>query len=527
MRHIKIILGHIAILTTTELAKPRTGIMSKIMLLAVDNLAIDLRNFRTVPQKSELEATKAMISISPDYFWGLMESLLDDGYLPTENIIVLESPDGKMVVREGNRRVASLKIILGHIKTSSLDLPHQLSERIKNLPKEWKEENSKVPCTVYSESEEDLVDRIVTRTHGKGQKAGRDSWEAVARARHNKIANGATEPGLDLLEKYLTHGENLTAEQKTRWAGKYNLTVLDEAIKKISPRFSVNTSPELAKNYPKIAYKKALDEIIYAIGVESLTFTSIRESADFALRFGVPPITSSGNPGTPSGASTPGSPPNGPSAANSGSNTTGSNPSSTSTSQSGSGSSSTTNGGAGNNGVPSGAKPSPGSSPTGKPATTATNDERSVRRSLRTLKLFGPNRSKVETLRKEALKLKLKDNPIAFCFLLRSMFEISAKAYCQDHASDPTPPKSTKADGTDRTLSDVLRDVVSHLTQNGSDKQMQRLLHGPLTEIQRKDGILSLTSMNQLVHNSSFTIIPNDIPILFSNIFPLLDHMNK
>lgn len=38
-----------------------------------------------------------------------MESLLDDGYLPTENIIVLESPDGKMVVREGNRRVASLK----------------------------------------------------------------------------------------------------------------------------------------------------------------------------------------------------------------------------------------------------------------------------------------------------------------------------------------------------------------------------------------------------------------------------------
>ena len=144
------------------------------------------------------------------------------------------------------------------------------------------------------------------------------------------------------------------------------------------------------------------------------------------------------------------------------------------------------------------------------------NDERSMRRSLRTLKLFGPNRSKVETLRKEALKLKLKDNPIAFCFLLRSMFEISAKAYCQDHASDPTPPKSTKADGTDRTLSEVLRDVVSHLTQNGSDKQMQRLLHGPLTEIQRKDGILSLTSMNQLVHNSSFTIIPNDIPILFS-----------
>lgn len=405
-------------------------------------------------------------------------------------------------------------------------MPHQLSERIKNLPKEWKEENSKVPCTVYSESEEDLVDRIVTRTHGKGQKAGRDSWEAVARARHNKIANGATEPGLDLLEKYLTHGENLTAEQKTRWAGKYNLTVLDEAIKKIAPRFSVNTSPELAKIIQKSHIKgTGRDNLRHWRRIPNVYRHS--RISGLCTPFRRSPIASSGNPGTPSGASTPGSPPNGPSAANSGSNATGSNPSSTSTSQSGSGSSSTTNGGAGNNGVPSGAKPSPGSSPTGKPATTATNDERSMRRSLRTLKLFGPNRSKVETLRKEALKLKLKDNPIAFCFLLRSMFEISAKAYCQDHASDPTPPKSTKADGTDRTLSEVLRDVVSHLTQNGSDKQMQRLLHGPLTEIQRKDGILSLTSMNQLVHNSSFTIIPNDIPILFSNIFPLLDHMNK
>ncbi|WP_175774020.1 hypothetical protein [Burkholderia multivorans] len=64
--------------------------MSKTMLLPVKDLTIDLHNFRTVAQRSELEATKAMISISPDYFWGLMESLLDDGYLPTENIIVLE-----------------------------------------------------------------------------------------------------------------------------------------------------------------------------------------------------------------------------------------------------------------------------------------------------------------------------------------------------------------------------------------------------------------------------------------------------
>ena len=107
------------------------------------------------------------------------------------------------------------------------------------------------------------------------------------------------------------------------------------------------------------------------------------------------------------------------------------------------------------------------------------------------------------------------------------MFEISAKAYCQDQAGKPSAPSATKAGGIDRTLADVLRDIVSYLTQNGADKQMVKILHGPLTEISRPDGILSLTSMNQLVHSTTFTIKPSDIPPLFNNIYPLLEQMNK
>lgn len=501
--------------------------MSTIMPQLVKDLSIDLCNFRTVAQESELKAIKAMISISPDYFWALMESLIDDGYLPTENIIVLLGTHNKMLVKEGNRRIASLKIILGQIDTTELNLPAKLAERVANVPKKWMDENSSVPCTVYEESEANVVDRIVTRTHGKGQKAGRDHWEAVARARHNKIANGASEPALELLEKYLEHGNNLTPEQKIRWTGKYNLTVLDEAIKKIALRFAVSSSPELAKAYPNIPHKQALDEIIYAVGVELLSFTSIRESTDFALRFGVPPHSASSNTSNTVRQSSDSL--HQPNAALSrlnhgvtkstqtsvGIDKPGKNFNDASASDS---SSSADDG----TGTTSSNRPSPG-----QPAAVATNDERSVKRALRTLKLFGPNRAKVETLRKEAIKLKLKDNPIAFCFLLRSMFEISAKAYCQDHSSEVGAPKSTRADGKDKVLSDVLRDIVAHLTQNGTDKEMQRLLHGPLTELQRKDGILSLTSMNQLVHNPSFTIPPSDIPTVFCNIIPLLEQINK
>lgn len=252
--------------------------------------------------------------------------------------------------------------------------------------------------------------------------------------------------------------------------------------------------------------------------MESLTFPAIRDSSDFALRFGIPPLASSegqnstnNSPGASSsgGAGGVGSP------AGSGAGTQGAN------------NPTTTQPGTGSPGGVTANVSGGGSSSGGKTSATATTDERSVKKTLRALKIFGPNRAKIETLRKEILKLKLKDNPIAFCFLLRSMFEISAKAYCQDHASKPGGPTTVKADGSDRSLADILRDIVTHLTQNKIDKQMVKLLHGPSTEIQRRDGILSLTSMNQLVHNPSFTILPSDIPTLFSNIFPLLEQMNK
>ena len=55
--------------------------MPKTESLPVKSLSVDLKNYRTVPQKSEAAALRAMVSISPDWFWALMESLLDDGYL--------------------------------------------------------------------------------------------------------------------------------------------------------------------------------------------------------------------------------------------------------------------------------------------------------------------------------------------------------------------------------------------------------------------------------------------------------------
>ena len=59
-----------------------------------------------------------MVSMSPDSFWALTESLLADGYHPTENIIVTKKSSKDLTVKEGNRRIAALKIILRKEKGS-------------------------------------------------------------------------------------------------------------------------------------------------------------------------------------------------------------------------------------------------------------------------------------------------------------------------------------------------------------------------------------------------------------------------
>src|SRR5690606_22075692 len=259
--------------------------------IEVNKLKLDLKNFRTVPQKKEVDAIKAMISIKPDRFFAVMESIIEDGYLPTENIIVLKEKTDN-IVKEGNRRIAALKLIHGHYKLSEFGLPASITESIAKIDAKWIADNLKVPCTVFSEKEADKVDRVVTLAHGKGEKASRDPWNSVARARHNRDIKGASANGLDLLEKYLKHGANLNNQQKERWGGEYPLTVLDEALRKSFARLGYANVADLVKKYPKIIkYLPELETILLEIGLEQIKFETMRNpQSDFPTNYGIPPI---------------------------------------------------------------------------------------------------------------------------------------------------------------------------------------------------------------------------------------------
>lgn len=241
--------------------------------MPVKRLKIDLENYRTTKQANEKAAVEAIIAIRPEWFWALTESLLESGYLPTENMLVQEGTGARpsLVVKEGNRRLSALKLIHGFIPLDGLAVPSHIREAIANVSASWKRENKSVPCVIYSQSELDVANKIRNLTHGKGEKAGRDGWTAVARARHNRDENGVNEPALEVLEKWLATGQNHTAEQAKRWAGDYKLTVLEEALKRLAQRLGATSAKNLGDSYPGIKHRREFDEIIKDIGLGTIS----------------------------------------------------------------------------------------------------------------------------------------------------------------------------------------------------------------------------------------------------------------
>lgn len=436
----------------------------------VKDLTLDLANFRTVAQSSELASIEAMLAISADRFWALTESLLTSGYLPTDNIIVLKSgTDGTLVVKEGNRRVGAMKLIHKLIPADDLVVPTNIADLMGTVTQEWLDENHTLPCSVFDSSEADIVDRIVTLAHGKGEKAGRDPWNAVARARHNR-KQGEAEPALDLLESYLVSGRNINEKQRATWAGDYPYSVLDEAIKKLAPRLEVANSAALAEKYPHVRYRDALESTLYGIGQKTIGFAEVRRE-DFALADGIPPLQAQRK-----------------------------------------------DDGGSKGGNRKGKKTKGGER---KPRAYPVTDPRSVAQKLKGLGARGKDRDKVATLLEEGSKLDLEATPLAFCFVLRSIFEISALAYCKEHRI----PRIQET-GKDKRLKDLLLDVIKHLVASHSDNDFERALHGARTQLARSTGLLSVTSMNALVHNPDFHVAPRDVATLFHQVFPLVKAMN-
>ena len=59
----------------------------------------------------------------------------------------------------------------------------------------------------------------------------------------------------------------------------------------------------------------------------------------------------------------------------------------------------------------------------------------------------------------------------------------------------------------------------THMLGQPVNTVMQRYLHGAMVELGNPNGFLSVTSLNQLVHNPNFSVDQTHIAVVFNNIF--------
>lgn len=81
-------------------------------IVAVTNLSLDPKNFR-IPATASPLGPRDLIAdlVEQENAYGLARDIVEQGYFPTESLIVVVE-DGKNIVVEGNRRLAALKCLI-------------------------------------------------------------------------------------------------------------------------------------------------------------------------------------------------------------------------------------------------------------------------------------------------------------------------------------------------------------------------------------------------------------------------------
>jgi hypothetical protein len=146
----------------------------KSATVSVDQLEFDPQNprlstdLRTLPNDALIKHF-----ILKENIFELMSSICQQGYVPAEPLLVVERASGIYTVVEGNRRLASLKLLndpsLATVRQSAI--AEILSGAVVPIP-------SSVPVLIY-EKREDILDYL-----GYRHVTGVERWDSLAKARY-------------------------------------------------------------------------------------------------------------------------------------------------------------------------------------------------------------------------------------------------------------------------------------------------------------------------------------------------------
>lgn len=151
-------------------------IKTKKIEAEVDELLLDSENPRIGSVRGQAEALEAIIKLSTKHFRNMMDSISENGIDPGDSLYVIvdEKDKGSYVVIDGNRRVASLKILDNPDLLDGTGLGASVKARIRESALDF-ESVSPISCVVFKTRAD--AHEWIERRHGKGMEGeGRIPW---------------------------------------------------------------------------------------------------------------------------------------------------------------------------------------------------------------------------------------------------------------------------------------------------------------------------------------------------------------
>ncbi|MDD3926742.1 MAG: hypothetical protein PHT33_08810 [bacterium] len=155
--------------------------MSKkqILSLHIDNLLLNVSNYRYEPKVHQREALYAIAKDSRTKIANIAENILYKGLNPSEFPIITASDDpGMYIVLEGNRRIAAIKLLFSPTLVKSLGLPNSTTKKLVELHNKIEEESlSLIDCVLLPADEAKYW--IGIKHTGENEGVGTVGWDGL------------------------------------------------------------------------------------------------------------------------------------------------------------------------------------------------------------------------------------------------------------------------------------------------------------------------------------------------------------
>ena len=243
--------------------------------LDLDELLLDLENPRISRAGSQREAIQKIIEDQDLKLVVLAESIVTDGLNPMDRWLVVKSPTerGKFIVLEGNRRLATLRLLHNPTFMNDLEVRAPLKKRLQELAEQFNLKSTEPIDCFEIDDRADAATWLTQRHTGENEGSGIVNWSGVARARFR-----GRDPALQALDLVTTHG-SLSEEEKALIEKWFPISTLDRLLSTPAVRSKIGvdiSDSKLKTDLPAAEIIKPLRRIVLELANEEVNVSQLK-----------------------------------------------------------------------------------------------------------------------------------------------------------------------------------------------------------------------------------------------------------